>query len=112
MLNSGEPSTETGKYLLRKSQRGYCYSRESEELAEVEPQFDASIEPKSGTSKSNNKIKVTNAVILSTLWMIWKNRNTRTFNNIGFSPAKVLEDIKAMSFNRGKGFMNVTRDEH
>ncbi|KAL4580581.1 hypothetical protein LXL04_016781 [Taraxacum kok-saghyz] len=48
--------------------------------------------------KSPMQIKVTNAVILSTLWMIWKDRNERNFNNNGSSPEKLLDDIKAISF--------------
>ncbi|KAL4583053.1 hypothetical protein LXL04_007617 [Taraxacum kok-saghyz] len=59
--------------------------------------------------KSPIQLKVTNAVILTTLWAIWKARNARVFNNIETPPAKVLEDIKTSSFlwikNRGKGIM-------
>ena len=59
--------------------------------------------------KSPIQLKVTNAVILTTLWTIWKARNARVFNNIETPPAKVLEDIKTSSFlwikNRGKGIM-------
>ncbi|KAL4577094.1 hypothetical protein LXL04_013197 [Taraxacum kok-saghyz] len=56
--------------------------------------------------QSPKQKKVIHAVMMVTLWVIWKARNDRIFNNRWSTPGSLLDEIKAQSFlwikNRGK----------
>ncbi|KAJ0921865.1 putative reverse transcriptase zinc-binding domain-containing protein [Helianthus annuus] len=57
-------------------------------------------------SSNSTKKKVIHAVILTTIWSLWKLRNDSVFNNSVPHTTKILDEIKAMAFlwvrNRAK----------
>ncbi|KAL4558636.1 hypothetical protein LXL04_036837 [Taraxacum kok-saghyz] len=58
---------------------------------------------------NKKKKKTANAIVLVTLWKIWKARNEKTFNGRRTPPWRIIEEIKSQSYlwvkNRGRNMI-------
>ncbi|KAL4570624.1 hypothetical protein LXL04_026282 [Taraxacum kok-saghyz] len=72
----------------------------------MEQRIEASL--KMGQDNKKKK-KTANAIVLVTLWTIWKARNKKTFNGRRTPPWRIIEEIKSQSYlwvkNRGRNMI-------
>lgn len=76
-------------WSLVKSWAGDCISLPSSEVQSVQEWWDSALQGQSATQQ-----RTTAAILMYTIWNIWKERNRRTFQEAERTPIQVLGLIK------------------